>query len=443
METIRYSRDVPVAYDADVAVIGGGIAGACAAAAASRSGARVVLVERLASIGGLLTSGGVAHFCDERAFRDPLGEVFDEILAELDAWNAIGHEKLPAFHYETLAVILQELLLRRGVRLLLNTRLTDACVNGEGRITEAIVCGASGPQALRAKQFIDCTGDSALARSAGFAILGDWETDDRRIPMSMMYFVREVAGQEPWPTMPPGWTRSLADVDIAQRIPDRRTWPPDLGDAFPSADDAPASAAAGLRKISLWPDGPDGKAIKLWFPTIDATDTEQLTAAEVHARRCMVETMDYFQRVLGKPWRLDHAASMLGIRDGACIVGDHVLTVGDLKAGRAFDDGVARGTYQLHLGPYADPDYKNVPPHQIPLRSLIARDGRNLMMAGRNLSADREVQSSARVATSGAMMGQAAGIAAALAAANDTDPRQLDPADVRRIVIERGGRLDV
>jgi hypothetical protein len=230
---------------------------------------------------------------------------------------------------------------------------------------------------------------------------------------------------------------------MAQRPADRCTWPPELGEAFPAADDAPASAAAGLRKISLWPDGPAGKAIKLWFPTVDCTDTQQLSAAEIHARRCMLETMDYFQRVQGKPWRLDHAAPMLGIRDGACIAGDYVLTVDDLKTGRTFDDGVARGTYHLHLGPYADPDYKNVPPHQIPLRSLVARDGRNLMMAGRNLSADREVQSSARVATSGAMMGQAAGIAAALAAAGNVSPRRLDPADVRRVVIERGGRLDV
>lgn len=440
METLNYTRQIPVQWDVDVAVIGGGIAGVCAAAAAARSGARVALVERLASIGGLLTSGGVAFFCDENTFRKPLGEVFDEIIAELDAWNAIGQEKPPSFHYETLAVILQELLLRRGVRLLLNTRLTDACVTGEGRITEAIVCGASGPQALRAKQFIDCTGDSALARAAGFTILGDWETDERRIPMSMMYFVREVGGHELWPTMPPGWTGALPRHDMAQRPADCRAASPSLDAAFPS--DAPAAVAAGLFKISLWPDGPVGKAIKLWFPTIDCTDTEQLAAAEIHARRCMVETVDYFQRVQGKPWRLDHAAPMLGIRDGACIAGDYVLTGDDLKAGRKFDDGVARGTYHLHLGPYADPDHNKHPPHHIPLRSLIARDGCNLMMAGRNLSADRQAQSSVRVATSGAMMGQAAGITAALAALRHSDLRHLDSADIRKIIRERGAVLD-
>ncbi|MHB0958346.1 MAG: FAD-dependent oxidoreductase [Pirellulaceae bacterium] len=123
----------------------------------------------------------------------------------------------------------------------------------------------------------------------------------------------------------------------------------------------------------------------------------------------------------------------------------------DLHAGRAFDDSVARGTYYLD-GHKPNDDQRTyilpqdqlaVPPYQIPLRSLIARDAKNVMMAGRNLSADQLALSSARVSTSSAMMGQAAGIAAALAVARQCDPRALDPADVRQVVIERGGNLDV
>ena len=76
------------------------------------------------------------------------------------------------------------------------------------------------------------------------------------------------------------------------------------------------------------------------------------------------------------------------------------------------------------------------------MRSLIARDGKNLMMAGRNLSADQLALSSARVSTTATMMGQAAGIAAAMAVSKHCDPRDLNPADVRRVVIERGAKLD-
>ena len=416
---ITWSRKVPVRYEADVAVIGGGIAGVCAAAAAARSGAKVILVERFAVTGGMLTSGGVSNFCDETQVRRPLGEVFAEIVADLDAWRTLGHGKSSVFHYETMAVILQELLLRRGVKLLLHTRFVDARVD-QGRITECIVCGVSGPEALRAAQFIDCSGESALARAAGFETRRDWYDDRWRLPMSLMYFVRHVQGGIAGPSLPEGWFEPITDK-------------------------------ADLPMTSVWPDGPGGNAIKIKIPMFDATDTESLTAAEIQGRRRMMEVLDYQQRVEKKPWRLDHCSPIIGIREGARIVGDYVLSVADLRAGRAFDDGVARGTYYLD-GHKPDDDKRTyilpkdqlaVPPYQIPLRSLIARDGKNLMMAGRNLSADQLALSSARVSTSAAMMGQAAGIAAALAAGKTCDPRDLDPADVRRVVVERGAELAV
>ena len=84
-----------------------------------------------------------------------------------------------------------------------------------------------------------------------------------------------------------------------------------------------------------------------------------------------------------------------------------------------------------------------IAPYQIPLRSLIARDGKNLMMAGRNFSAEQLALSSARVSTSGAMMGQAAGVAAAMAARQNCEPRDLNPTEVRQVLIERGADLDV
>ncbi|MFO7901952.1 MAG: FAD-dependent oxidoreductase [Planctomycetota bacterium] len=419
LSEITWSRKVPVRYEADVAVIGGGIAGVCAAAAAARSGAKVILVERFAVTGGVLTSGGVANFCDGSQVRAALGEVFAEIVSDLDAWGAIGHGKSSVFHYETMAVILQELLLRRGVKLLLHTRFVDARVD-QGRINECIVCGPSGPEALRAAQFVDCSGESVLARMAGFETMSDWYDGRWRLPMSMMYFVRHVKQTDTGPSLPEGWFEPIADK-------------------------------ADLPMTSVWPDGPGGNAIKIKIPMFDATDTESLTAAEIQGRRRMMEVMDFHQRVQKKPWRLDHCSPIIGIREGARIMGDYVLTADDLRAGRAFDDGVARGTFYLD-GHKPDDDKRTyilpkdelaVPPYHIPLRSLIARDGKNLMMAGRNLSADQLALSSARVSTSAAMMGQAAGITAAMAVSRNCDPRDLEPAEVRRVVCERGGNLDV
>jgi hypothetical protein len=202
---------------------------------------------------------------------------------------------------------------------------------------------------------------------------------------------------------------------------------------------------------SKWPNGPGSDALKIKIPMFDSTDTESLTAAEIRARRRMMEVLDYYQRIEKKPWRLDHCSPIIGIREGCRIVGDYILKVEDLRAGRAFDDAVARGTFYLDAHKPDDDkrtyilseSERQVPPYQIPLRSLIARDGRNLMMAGRCFSADQLALSSARVSTSSSMMGQAAGIAAAMSTRKRCDPRQLDPADVRKIVEGRGARLAV
>ncbi len=164
-----------------------------------------------------------------------------------------------------------------------------------------------------------------------------------------------------------------------------------------------------------------------------------------------MEVMDYHQRQDKKPWVLDHCSPIIGIREGCRIVGDYTLKVDDLRAGRAFEDGVARGTYYLD-GHKPDDDKRTyilprdeleVPPYQIPLRSLIAGDGKNLMMAGRCFSADQLALSSARVSTTGSMMGQAAGITAAICIQKGCDPRDVDPGEVIKTVLERGGILAV
>ena len=412
---VTWSRSVPVRYEADVAVIGGGIAGVSAACAAARSGARVVLVERFAVTGGDLTSGGVANFCGQITGQ---GEVFDEVISELNAFNALDPDR-PVFHYEILAIILQEMLLARGVKLLLHTRFVDAAVT-DGRVGECIVCGKSGPEALRAKQFIDTSGEADLTRRAGFETVKGRPEDGLQLPMSMMFFVRHVEKEDARPHLPEGRFH-------------------------------PVRTKADLPMTSIWPDGPRGNAVKVKIPMFDSSDTESLTAAEIRARRRILEVLDYYQRVENKAWRLDHCSPIIGIREGARVVGDYVLTVDDLRAGREFDDAVARGVFYLD-GHKPDDDKRTyilskeemqVPPYQIPYRSILVRDGKNLLAAGRCFSADQLALSSARVSTTCSMLGQAAGIAAALACQQDCDPRKLDPAEVRKIVESRGARLEV
>jgi len=419
-ETITWNRKIAVRYTADIAVLGGGIAGVCAACAAAKRGLSVILVERFAVAGGDLTSGGVASFCGETAGQ---GEIFDEIISRLDAFNAIvpyqpfEEKSSRVFNHYFLAVVLQELLLAYGVKLLLHTRLIDAAVT-EGTITECILSGPSGPEALRARIFIDCTGEAVLAHAAGFETMKGRESDGLSLPMSMMFFVRHHPDGACVPQVPDGLFGKITDKD-------------------------------DLPMTSIWPNGPGGNAIKIKVPCFDATDTESMTAAEIAARRRMMEVLDYFQRVEKKPWIFDGCSPQIGIREGRRITGEYVLTVDDLRAGRQFSTAIARGVYYLD-GHKPDDDKRtyilpkdelNVPPYQIPLACLIAKDGKNLLMAGRCFSADQLALSSARVATTCSMMGQAAGIAAVLSIKPGIGIKALDPLLVRREVENSGAKL--
>ncbi len=420
---ITWSRSVPVRYEADVAVIGGGIAGVTAAWASANAGARVILVERFAVTGGNATTGGVASFCGETAGQ---GAAFDAILAALGEWDAIeSYAPYPKksnrkFDHEILAVVLQELLLKQGVKLLLHTDFVDVRVSDAGQITECVVCGPSGPEALRAKQFIDATGEALVAHGAGFDTVKGRPEDGLQLPMSLMYFIRHVAEDDARAQVPEGWF-----------------------DAIRSKDDLPMT--------SVWPAGPRANAIKIKIPMFDASDTESLTAAEIRARRRMMEVLDYHQRVEQRPWLLDHCSPRIGIREGRRIIGDYTLTVDDLRAGREFDDAIARGVFYLD-GHKPDDDKRTyilpkdalaVPPYQIPYRCLLPKDARNLLAAGRCLSADQLALSSARVMSTCAMMGQAAGLAAAMAVQAQCGPRDLDPLDVRRRTQCQGAHLDL
>jgi len=214
---ITWNRKVPVRYETDVAVIGGGIAGVSAACAAAKSGARVVLVERFAITGGDLTTGGVASFCGETAGQ---GEVFDEILKSMEEFKAIDafqpYERKQArvFDHHILAVVLQELLLRRGVKLLLHTRFVDVVAGEGGRIGECIVSGKSGPEALRAKVFIDATGDADVARAPALPsrkVGGGWTATPN------VYDVFCTAhGESIDPQLPTGWLIQLSPVMICR-----------------------------------------------------------------------------------------------------------------------------------------------------------------------------------------------------------------------------------
>ena len=236
----------------------------------------------------------------------------------------------------------------------------------------------------------------------------------------MMFFVRHLREEDRAEQIPAGWFEAL----------NKRT---------------------DLPMTSVWPNGPGGNALKIKVPIFDSTDTESMTNAEIFARRRMMQVIDYYQRVEKKNWKFDHCSAQIGIREGRRAVGDYILKLEDLRAGRKFDDAIARGVFYLD-GHKPDDDKRTyilaeeeryVPPYQIPFKSLLVKDAQNLMVAGRCFSAEQLALSSARVTTSCSMMGQAAGLAAAESAKNEIAPRDLGYRKVRKSIEEYGANLAV
>jgi len=397
MKKIEFSREIPVMHDTDVIVAGGGIAGTCAACAAAGMGMKTALIERFATLGGDGVAGGVRGFCGETRGQ---GKTFDEIIHDLEQFGAIGPYRparqsgLGGRHYdhEILALVLQELALRHGITLFLHAMAVDV-VKDQGKIKGLVVAGKSGLGLVAGKVVIDCTGDADVAAAAGCETMKGRPGDGLQLPMSLIFFARRGTLLRRGPAIPASYV----------------TMPP-------------IETKDGLPMTSISRVGSTGKSIKIKVPGFDGTSSEQLTSAEIQGRRKMMQVLDYYRRVEKKNWELDHCSPMIGIREGRRIHGEYTLTVDDVRAGRQFSDAVAVGCYQLDAHDPTDDkrtyilpvNELKVPPYQIPARSLIPKGMHDLLVAGRNVSADQLALSSARVMTTCAMTGQAAGIVAAI-----------------------------
>jgi FAD dependent oxidoreductase len=136
------------------------------------------------------------------------------------------------------------------------------------------------------------------------------------------------------------------------------------------------------------------------------------------------------------------SGAQIGIRETRRSVGEYVLSAEDIRTGTQFPDVIARGVQEEFVHGYGtDPVF--CPPHDVPYRSLLPRGPRNLIMSGRciSLSGHAAKLHSPRTQETCMAIGQAAGIAAALAAAQDADPRRVDVNELQRRLVARGANL--
>lgn len=421
--------------DADVLVCGGGVAGTIAAVAAARQGARVLLVERYGFLGGNATAGAVAQFnsWQTEAGRRVVGGMAQEVVDRLRNYGAAAaHEvftmstghTMDRVEYapEVLKLVLDDMVAEAGVQPLLHASVLDVECDGT-RIAAVRVLTKGGVLRLSGAVVIDASGDiDVLHRAgAGFLELGDHEALQ---PATMMF--------------------RFGPVDTARF---GALTPAELSVLSARGYEQGALARAALHAAR------DPFSSDYWFNisrlAIDATDPQALSRAEIEGRRQAWRACQYLRaQVPGcEGGQLKQFATQVGVRETRRVHGDHVLTAEELLAPAQFDDAIAAGAYPIDIHPAAGGELIYRPlgkehAYQIPYRSLIPLGLTNALAAGRGVSATHDALAAIRVMTISMAVGQACGVAAAMAAAeNAGNVRSVLPAQLRAVLVNAGACL--
>jgi hypothetical protein len=410
--TATYAENLrtPIVGRYQVIVAGGGPSGVIAAAAAARSGAKTLLVDRYAFLGGNGTAGLMTCYNGFRNQRPPdalqtVKGIPAEYIARLVRLGGVtgivsyDHPKhdirtgdLPyciGFDAEAAKVASLELLQHEGVVLRLHSWVVAPMMEGS-RVTGIIVESKSGRQALAADIVIDATGDGDVAARAGAPFMGPGEKGDR-MGMSLMY---------------------------------------QLGGISAAAGDAQGGIRIGDRVVR-WGPGFGG----------DGLDVENLTRAEVQARLQLWQQVQALRKRPGsESVYLAQTATGIGVRETRRILGEYLLTEQDAIQGTHFADVIAissnpmpgyhgRRTFFKHEG------------FDIPYRSLVPQKIDGLVLTGRCISCEQAPFQSARSMAPAMAVGHASGCAAALAANRGVPPRKLNVKAIQKLLVEQKAEL--
>lgn len=404
--------------ETDVCVVGGGLAGVCASVAAARNGARVVLVQDRPMLGGNASSeirvpiGGAYGYVlpDKKVLENREGGLIEELLCENVYRN-------PTCSWQVWDHVVWNFCAREpNLTVLLNTSVMECRTDG-GRI--ASVTGwdliAYARVEVTAKVFVDCTGDGILRLSGALYMTGRESRRD---------FGESYAPEEGNLTVM-GSTLNVF-TEPTGLVPDLAA-PPETADEYPK----PVPRRGGKAAFS-WTCG----SLE-WGGETNTVEAASLIRDRLFRwsyglwARENREAFDGGRDAGGRVWERTFVSSMPGKRESIRYVGDHVLTQNDLLAeGRGFADNVGHGGWPMDdhfsTGFFAPKQtvFNPCPKvYGIPYRSLYSRNVPNLMFAGRDASVTHMALSSTRVMATCAVMGQAAGTAAAIAVRRGTDPR--------------------
>ena len=418
---IESPRRTPVVTEVDVLVVGGGPTGIGAALAAAREGAKTLVIERHGMLGGVWTAGLLNPLFD----FEKKGWIVADLIERLKKANAWRRWKFSwTFDIEAMKLLLEVMLREAGAATWYYSLVADTIVE-QNRVRGAIVESKSGREAVLAKVVVDCSGDGDAAARAGVPFSLGRMPDSACQPLTLMF---EIDGLGDWEQtkaedLYDRMDEAIRDKKLPFRMPVGRV------NFAPWIINVPRAGAAVVQATHVY--------------QINPLDTRQLTQATIDARRQAHELVQTMQHVAGlEGVRLVQTAPAIGIREARHLVGRYTIGLEDLRAGRCFDDAVTFGAFGVDIHD-VKPGEKSahgtkIRPYEIPYRCMVPESLGGLLFAGRCISGTHEAHASYRVTGTCMAMGQAAGLAAAIAAREGKSPEQIDGPTLRSALEKRG-----
>ena len=435
--------DPPLLAEADVVVVGSGSAGSTAAIAAGRTGASVLLVEKLPFLGGTSTAvldTFYGFYTPGTTAHKVVGGIADDVVGGLrtlgpvlERPNSYGAGTGVTYLAEHLKVTWERLVSAAGVRVLLHAFVQDADVRG-GRVSSLVVATKAGLGMVRGRIFVDASGDADLCHFAGFG----YETAGEEAPAQTLTTTFRMVNVDPERrrSVPKARLDELmaeAAASGAYDLPRR--------EGSDHVTPVPGMTATVMTRLESVRRDAEGRLVS-------ATDPWLLSESEMAGRRQALEYARFLvDRVPGyEAASLVALGTGVGVRETRRVYGDHRLTREEVLGAARFDDqvGLCGAPIEDHHGG-ADTRWQYLPDGAvvgIPYRSLLVRDAANVLVAGRCFSATHDAHASVRSMAQCMAMGQAAGTAAALASAAGCDPREVSFPDLSARLRANGAILD-
>ncbi len=387
--------------ETDVLVAGGGMAGVCAAIAAARNGAKVILIQNRSRLGGNGSSEIRMHILGANNHTMTQNWRETGIIEELKLTEAATN---PQRSFEMWDLVMYDKVISEpNITLLLDTAVIGTTVSFDKIVkVDAISPLLEETYTIKAKHVIDCTGDASLAAAAGAKYMRGREgkqvfgeslapdqTDNKTMGNSIMFFAKQHDG--PMSFEKPAWAKTYTQKDFKHR-------------------------RIGSYEYGYW-------WIE-WGGELDTIHDNRQIRQELLS--IVMGVWDYIKNSGEHPdstnWALDWVGMIPGKRESRRVTGDHIMIQQEMEAQEMYHDRVSYGGWPMDDHPPEGMDrtdqspYRSIKfekPYNIPLKSLYSTNIKNLWMAGRNISASHVAFSSTRVMATCAAIGQAAGTAAA------------------------------